>query len=103
MEEWAQSKDVPILVSWRYASSTECIAFLDFTEVAKWQGQSEGKKWGTLELPVTAWQVFGLMLLAGVGLTVLIALGTILLLTSSPARFDQIMALLKIVLKVAVP
>jgi hypothetical protein len=52
---------------------------------------------------VTAWQVFGLMLLAGVGLTVLIALGTILLLTSSPARFGQIMALLGIVLKVAVP
>ena len=43
------------------------------------------------------------MLLAGVGLTALIALGTILLLTSSPARFDQIMALLGIVLKVAVP
>jgi hypothetical protein len=58
---------------------------------------------GKLELPVTPWQVFGLMLLAGVGLTVLIALGTIVLLTSSPARFDQIMALLGIVLKVAVP
>jgi hypothetical protein len=62
-----------------------------------------GKNRGTLELPVTTWQVFGLMLLAGVGLTVLIAFGTILLLTSSPARFDQIMALLGIVLRVAVP
>ena len=49
-------------------------------------GSKQGKKRGTLELPVTTWQVFGLMLLAGVGLTVLIALGTILLLTSSPAR-----------------
>ena len=63
----------------------------------------QGNNRGKLELPVTAWQVFGLMLLAGVGLTVLIALGTILLLTSSPARFDQIMALIGIVLKVAVP
>ena len=62
----------------------------------------QGRKWGALELPVTAWQVFGLMLLAGVGLAVLIALGT-LLLTSSPARFEQIMALLGIVLKVAIP
>ena len=66
-------------------------------------GSKQGQKWGTLELPVTAWQVFGMMLLAGVGLAVLIVLGTILLLTSSPARFDQIMALLTIVLKVAVP
>jgi hypothetical protein len=63
----------------------------------------QGKNRGKLELPVTPWQVFGLMLLAGVGLTVLIALGTILLLTSSPARFEQIMALLGIVLEVAVP
>jgi len=66
-------------------------------------GSKQGQKRGTLELPATSWQVFGLMVLAGVGLTVLIALGTILLLTSSPARFDQIMALLGIVLKVAVP
>ena len=66
-------------------------------------GSKQGKNRGTLELPVTAWQVLALMLLAGVGLTALIALGTILLLTSSPARFDQIMALLTIVLKVAVP
>ena len=66
-------------------------------------GSKQGKKRGKLELSVTTWQVFGLMLLAGVGLAVLIALGTILLLTSSPARFDQIMALLTIVLKVAVP
>ena len=63
----------------------------------------QGKNRGTLELPVTAWQVFGLMLLAGVGLTVLVAFATIVLLTISPARFDQIMALLGIVLKVAVP
>ena len=66
-------------------------------------GSNRGKKRGKLELPVTTWHVFGLMLLAGVGLTVLIALGTIVLLTISPARFDQIMALLGIVLKVAVP
>ena len=66
-------------------------------------GSKQGQNRGKLELPVTPWQVFGLMLLAGVGLTALIALGTILLLTSSPARFDQIMALLTIVLKVAVP
>jgi hypothetical protein len=66
-------------------------------------GSKQGQKRGKLELPVTFWQVFGLMLLAGVGLTVLIAFGTILLLTSSPARFDQIMALLGIILKVAVP
>jgi hypothetical protein len=66
-------------------------------------GSKRGKNGGKLELPVTTWQVFALMLLAGVGLTVLIALGTILLLTSSPARLDQIMALLTIVLKVAVP
>ena len=46
----------------------------------------QGQNWGKLELPVTTWQIFGLMLLAGVGLTALIALGTILLLTSSPAR-----------------
>ena len=63
----------------------------------------QGKKWGTLELPVSSWQVFGLMLLAGVGLTALIAFVTIVLLMISPARFDQIMALLGIVLKVAVP
>ena len=63
----------------------------------------KGQKRGRLELPVTPWQVFGLMLLAGVGLTVLIAFVTILLLTISPARFDQILALLTIVLKVAVP
>jgi hypothetical protein len=63
----------------------------------------QGKKWGTLELPVTAWQVFALMLLAGVGLTVLIAFVTIVLLMISPARFDQIMTLLGIVMKVAIP
>ena len=40
-------------------------------------GSKQGKNRGKLELPVTTWQVFGLMLLAGVGLTVLIALGTI--------------------------
>ena len=62
-----------------------------------------GKNRGKLELPVTFWQVFGLMLLAGVGLAALIAFVTIVLLMISPARFDQIMALLGIVLRVAVP
>ena len=66
-------------------------------------GSKQGKNRGTLELPVTAWQVLALMSLAGVGLTVLIVLVTIVLLMISPARFDQIMALLTIVLKVAVP
>jgi hypothetical protein len=50
------------------------------------------------------WTMLGnLIEVAGNGLTVFIAFGTILLLTSSPARFDQIMALLGIVLKVAIP
>ena len=66
-------------------------------------GSKQGKNRGKLELSVSTWQVFGLMLLAGMGLTALIALVTMLLLTSSPARFDQIMALLRIVLKVVGP
>ena len=66
-------------------------------------GSKRGKNRGKLELPVTTWQVFGLMLLAGVGLTALIAFVTIVLLMISPACFDQIMTLLGIVLKVVVP
>ena len=66
-------------------------------------GSKQGKNRGKLELQVTSWQMFGLMLLAGVGLTALIAFVTIVLLMISPARFDQIMALLGTVLKVAVP
>lgn len=61
------------------------------------------QKWGSLELPITSWQVLGLVLLAGIGLSTLLVLGTFLLVAVSPQRFEQILALLKIVLKTAVP
>ena len=50
------------------------------------------QKWVLLELPITPGQVIGLVLLAGMGLTMLIVLGVILAVVISPERFEQLLA-----------